>query len=111
IYGNSFTTAYNVTYDMTADRRVNGESFSVLDGMTIPAGTWYRSNSRSCNSNNSNGLPDTNNNWRQLGSDTLARSNCTVQIGHFPATFYLRSDEPESFPPGYLTNATARPLI
>ncbi|WP_343649260.1 PilC/PilY family type IV pilus protein [Stenotrophomonas sp.] len=110
VYGTDFNTGYNTVYDLSS-RQVNGEAFQFVTGMTIPAGTRYRSNGRTCNSNNNNGngLPSSGNVWTNLGSDVLVRADCTVQIAYVPATFYLPADQ--AAPAGYLTGDANRPLI
>lgn len=108
LYGSDFYTGYNTVYDL-AYRQVNGEAFQFLSGMTIPSGTRYRSNGRTCNSNSSNGLPSSSNNWTNLGSDVTVRADCTVQIAYVPATFYLPADQ--AAPAGYLTSDANRPVI
>lgn len=107
--GNSFATAHAVVYDLTSVRQVNGEAFSILSGMTIPGGTLYRSNARQCHSNFRNGLPSTGGSWSRLGSDVEARSRCSVQIGYFPATYYLPANQPA--PEGYRAADAYRPVI
>lgn len=107
--GNTFATAYAVTYNLTANRQVDGESFSVLSGMTVPSGTIYRSNGTACGNSSSNRLPSTSNNWSTLGSTITVGSNCNLQIGYFPATFYLPSAQ--DAPEGYRPQNTYRPVI
>ncbi|WP_240307625.1 pilus assembly protein [Xanthomonas arboricola] len=82
---------------------------SFLTGMTIPAGTRYRSSARSCNSNNGNGLPSSGGRWTTLNSAVSVAANCAVQMGYVPATFYLPVDAPA--PAGYLTSDVNRPII
>ncbi|PKH71190.1 pilus assembly protein [Stenotrophomonas sp. Betaine-02u-21] len=110
VYGTDFSNDYNTIYNL-AYREVNGESFQFMTGMTIPSGTRYRSNGRSCNSNNNNGngLPSTGNAWTTLSSDVLVRANCTVQMAYVPATFYLPAAAPA--PAGYKTADANRPVI
>lgn len=80
-----------------------------MTGMTIPAGSRYRSTARSCNSTSGNGLASSNGNWTTLANDVDVRANCTVQMGYVPATFYLPASAPA--PAGYLTAEVNRPLI
>lgn len=108
IYGSDFSTGYTTVYDL-AYRQVNGEAFQFVTGMTIPSGTRYRSNGRSCNSTNNNGLASSGNAWTNLGSDVTVRADCTVQIAYVPATYYLPSSA--AAPDGYLTAEANRPLI
>lgn len=107
-YGNDFSSGYNTLYNL-ARREVNNEVFQFMTGMTIPAGTRYRSNARSCNSNTSNGLPSTSNAWTNLASNVEVRANCTVQISYVPATFYLPASAPA--PAGYRTDNANRPIV
>ena len=107
-YGNDFSTGFNTVYDLSY-RQVNGEAFQFLNGMTIPSGTRYRSNGRTCNTTNNNGLPSSGNAWTNLSSDVTVRVDCTVQIAYVPATFYLPADA--AAPEGYLTAEANRPLI
>ncbi|MBB6574485.1 pilus assembly protein [Xanthomonas arboricola] len=108
VYGNDFSAGYNTIYDL-AYRESDGESFQFLTGMTIPAGTRYRSSARSCNSNNGNGLPSSGGRWTTLNSTVSVAANCAVQMGYVPATFYLPVDAPA--PAGYLTSDVNRPII
>lgn len=94
-YGNSFSRAYNVQYDLTQDRVRTDETFSMLDGMRIPnlAGTDMRYR--------------WNNQW-----STQARtinSNTSIAFDYFPATFYLPAAAPA--PAGYRTGDAYRPII
>lgn len=107
--GTDFATAHGVSYDLTSSRAVNNEPFQFLTGMVIPAGTTYRSTSRTCNSSNSNGLPSTSGSWTSLKNDVEVRNNCTVQLQYFPATFYLPADA--DAPAGYRTDDANRPVI
>jgi len=108
IYGSDFNTGYTTVYDLSF-RQVNGEAFQFLNGMTIPAGTRYRSNGRSCNSTQSNGLVSSSNAWVTLLADVAVRADCTVQIAYVPATFYLPADQ--AAPAGYLPSDLNRPVI
>ncbi|HIE0125954.1 TPA: pilus assembly protein [Stenotrophomonas maltophilia] len=108
VYGTDFSTGYGTLYNL-AYREVSGEAFQFMTGMTIPAGSRYRSTARSCNSTNGNGLASSNGNWTTLANDVDVRANCTVQMGYVPATFYLPASAPA--PAGYLTAEVNRPLI
>ncbi|MFC4727898.1 pilus assembly protein [Coralloluteibacterium thermophilus] len=95
IYGNSFSRAYNVVYNLTANRANTGETFQMLNGMSIPdlAGRGMRHRQ--------------GNSW-----STAARSitsNTTVAFDYFPATFYLPANDPA--PPGYRTQDQYRPIV
>ncbi|MCC8912999.1 pilus assembly protein [Xanthomonas euvesicatoria] len=114
VYGTDFTKGYNIIYNL-AYREGNDELFQFLTGMTIPAGTRYRSSAQSCNTfdnrgrPNNDGLPSSGGNWTTLSSSVRIASNCQVQIGYVPATFYLPVDAPA--PTGYLANDVNRPII
>lgn len=76
---------YNVTYNLTADRSNTGEYFSVTEGMVLPRGTVYQTNS------NCGNLPNTRGAWSQpLTADIrLNVAACGVSFRYFPAVFYL----------------------
>ncbi|MCC8493102.1 pilus assembly protein [Xanthomonas hortorum pv. gardneri] len=114
VYGSDFNTGYNTIYNL-GSREVDGESFQFLTGMTIAAGTRYKSNARSCNTfnnlgfPNNDGLPSSGGNWINLTAGVRVAANCLVQISYVPATFYLPVDAPA--PVGYRTNDVNRPII
>lgn len=103
-YGDSFETAYDVVYNLTANRAVTSEYFSFNWGMSIPNLAGTSTSYRRRNSNN-NGWSD--NNW-QTGAVSFNGSR-NVAFNYFPATFYLPADA--DAPPGYRTGNQFRPVI
>ncbi|MGE8259378.1 MAG: pilus assembly protein [Stenotrophomonas sp.] len=119
-YGNSFSTAYNVTYNLEAanGRAVNTETFGFMKGMVIPKGTFYATTSEVCNTtrrvnrvdvSNNDGLFSTLGLFLEMPANFTIQADCQVAIRYFPATFYLPSASPA--PAGYKTADTNRPVI
>jgi type IV pilus assembly protein PilY1 len=106
-----FKVPYGVTYDLQANRAVSTEGFQVLKDMVLPAGTTYYTNGTVCNTNRTNGLPDTKKKWVALEKDWKAPTNCPdpIAIQYFPATYYL--PEAAAAPAGYKTDDKFRPVI
>lgn len=86
-------------------------AFRFIAGMTIPAGTRYRTTglTRVCNSTVLNGLPGTAGVWSTLAINIQVAADCFVQISYIPATFYLPAATPA--PAGYVANDVNRPII
>ncbi|WP_434027685.1 pilus assembly protein [[Pseudomonas] boreopolis] len=95
VYGSSFARAYNVVYNLKANRANTTETFSLLNGMSIPdlagRGMKYYSNSQ----------------WRT--SARSITSNTSIAFDYFPATFYL--PENQAAPAGYKTGDEYRPIV
>ncbi len=105
--GSDFSVANGVSYDLTNvnGRAVNTEQFRLLQGMVLPSGTSYSTNSLfgRC------GLSGTGAGFSTLSSAVTITSTCLVAIRYFPATFYLPAAT--AAPAGYKTNDTNRPVI
>lgn len=80
------------TVDMTEWREVNSTGasndsrFAVRTGMMIPAGTRYRGSG--C------GLSNSGTSFREQTTEHVSTGECNLQIGYFPATFYLHETSP-----------------
>ncbi len=88
-FGASYSTAYNVVYDLTSNRVRTDERFQFVAGMDIPnlSGTGNRYYN--------------NNGWRTNAANV--NNNAALAVDYFPATFYLPVSDP--VPDGYKPSA------
>ena len=94
-YGAPFSSLYGVTYDLTVNRANTGETFQMLNGMSIPSlsgrGVRYYRNGA----------------WQTAAHNFTA--NQQIAFDYFPATFYLLENSPA--PDGYRTGDAYRPVV
>lgn len=101
--GAPYQVGYASVFDFTdkdGRRKDNDRGFYLLAGMTVPAGTAYRTDSDAAADCGEYGsLPGTDGSWATLDQDTVVTTPCAVNLQRFPAVFFLK--DPASLPPEF----------